>query len=396
VTAPREFLVSLAQAVAARRLYGPGHPRSRESVGQVVAAAEALLAAGESPRFTFLGPEVIHGDGPLRGVVPSEWTQRLSEVGVQRVELRGVPTPGEVEIFLQSLERALREGALPHHVRDADDEGPGTVSTLAWGPVRPRDEVETRARAGSAEDPAAPEGESEVDLSHELAAVEWIRAEVAGGAPLPRLEAEAVVRSLAVMLRGFPPRHAPRLPDAAEGYAARHALHTAVMTLAWVRELALASSEALALGLSGLLHDVGFARIDTEGVLDRPGPLDAEGRALVEAHPGEGGRLLLAAGAAFALPAVVAFEHHLLPDGEGYPAAGRGRAPHPAAQLVQLLSSYDSLRSTRPYRAALPVDEARETLATAGDAGAFAPELLVQFSRMDFERPARADTPPRS
>jgi hypothetical protein len=394
MTAPRDFLVALAQGLASRRLYGPAHPRSRMAVSHVVDCAVRLLEDGLSTRFTLLGTEVIHGNSPLRGAVPSEWTARLSEVGVQRIELRGRPAEAHVDAFLEGLESALREGsvAAAADVASGEEEG-GEAPTIAWGPVRPRDEIETRARADAAPD-AGPAEEEPPDLTEELGGVAWIWDRVRAGDALPMAEAEAVVRSLAVTTRRLPPGHAPRIPPGPGlHYPHLHALHTAAMTLAWARVLELSPAEAFELGMAALLHDVGFVLSDEGSLLDRPGELDAEGRKVVEAHPGAGGQLLLEASASLALPAIVAFEHHLTPSGGGYPAAAGGRRPHPAAQLVQLLSSYDALRSDRPYRAALPPAEARETLAVAVDEGAFSADLLVQFSRMWFEAPGRATAP---
>lgn len=394
MTEPRDFLVALAQGLASRRLYGSEHPRTRMAVTHVVACAERLVGAGGVPRFTLLGPEIIFGNEPLRGAVPSEWTARLSEVGVQRIELRTRPTEAHVEAFLERLEAVLREGV----VGGVGGAGEGTepdagIPSIAWGPVRPRDEIETLARAEPAATDAA-EGTDALELSEELGGIAWIWERVRAGDALPLAEAEAVVRSLAVSMRRLPPGHAPRIP-AGPGlqYAHLHALHTSAMSLAWARALALPPAEALQLGLSGLLHDIGLVLADPESILDRPGALDPEGRSRVESHPGLGARLLLASDPSLALPAVVAFEHHLTPAGGGYPNAARGRTPHPAALVVQLLSSYDAVRSDRQHRAGLPPAEARETLAAAADGGAFSPELFVQFSRMWFERPGRASAP---
>jgi hypothetical protein len=398
MTEARDFLTSLAQALAARRLYGAGHPRARGSLSLVVERAEALLASGDPPRFTFLGPEVILGDAPLRGFTATGWTERLSEAGVQRVELRGVPTEEHVQAFLEHLEGLLQGpgGGSGSHRADASEgaEDRGEIPTIAWGAVRLRDEVETatRGEAGGRDAREGPgEGGPEVELGAELAATTWAWSRIEEGAPLPVAEVEGVVRSLRLQVRGLPEGTACRLSAGPpEGYAPRHALNTAVLALAWARDLALPVREAVDLGLGGLLHDVGLALTARGGVLDQKGPLDARGVAAVEAHPEAGGRLLLEVGPSYALPALVAFEHHLSPAGGGYPAAARMRRPHPAARLVQLFSTWDALRSPRPHREAFPSEDARARILQAAEEGTLDRALVERFLRFDPEIPARA------
>ncbi len=397
MTEARDFLTALAQALAARRLYGAAHPRAQGSLSLVVERAAALIESGGAPRFTFLGPEVIHGDAPLRGFTATGWTERLSEAGVQRVELRGVPAEEHVAAFLERLE-SLVHGAAGSASPERGEAAPqaddrSEIPTIAWGAVRLRDEVETTARAegGGADpgEPPTPEGAA-VDLRVEFAAVEWVWSRIEEGAPLPVVEAEGVVRSLRLLVRELPPATACRLPPGlGEGYRCRHAFHTGILALAWARDLALPAREAVDLGLAGLLHDAGFALTARDGVLDRPGPLDARGSAAVEAHPAAGARLLLEAGPKYALPALVAFEHHLLPAGGGYPSAGRRRRPHPAAALVQLLSTWDALRSPRPHRDAFSPEDARARLRAAAAEGSLDGTLVERFLGFDPEHPAR-------
>ena len=73
-----------------------------------------------------------------------------------------------------------------------------------------------------------------------------------------------------------------------------------------------------AFGLAGLLHDLGKVRIPRE-ILNKPGKLTPEERAVVEAHPAEGARMILEGSEPLDLAAVVAYEHHLYLDGGGYP-----------------------------------------------------------------------------
>jgi putative two-component system response regulator len=72
----------------------------------------------------------------------------------------------------------------------------------------------------------------------------------------------------------------------------------------------------------------------------------------METHTEAGARLLLEeGGVAMDLAAVVAYEHHLRPDGSGYPARRFASAAHWASRLVGTCAAYVALRAPRPFRA---------------------------------------------
>ena len=71
-------------------------------------------------------------------------------------------------------------------------------------------------------------------------------------------------------------------------------------------------------------------------------------------HPVHGARILFETAPDMELPAVVAYEHHIMNDGGGYPTF-RYRPPrHEASKLVHVCDVYDALRTKRPYRDAWP------------------------------------------
>jgi HD-GYP domain-containing protein (c-di-GMP phosphodiesterase class II) len=399
----RAFLVALAQALSARRLYGADHARSRDSVTAAVGRASALLSESRRPVLSLLGAEVIYGDHPLRDPGPAGLAERLSAAGVQRIELRGPPSENEMADFIGELEAALREGrhpGSPDPRRAAPrDQGaaapPGDPANIVWGALRPREPGDGRPGSSArvprgsdgAEDSAPPEVP---DLGVEIEAISWIWEEVRTGRPLPLFEAEGVVRSLGVVLRDLPPSSAPRVVSPGDwSYGPLHAMHTALLAMAWIRDAGGTPTEIMDLGLAGLLHDVGLVLVAPNGTFEHPRALDEAERRRLETHPLEGARLLLATDARLALAAVVAFEHHLLPRGGGYPATSRTGPPHPAARLVQLLSSYDALRSERPFRPARSAGATREVLRSVSGT-LFDATFVVEFERFDPEVPAAA------
>ena len=95
--------------------------------------------------------------------------------------------------------------------------------------------------------------------------------------------------------------------------------------------------------------DLGKVCIPQE-ILNKPGRLTDEERRIVEQHPVVGARLLLDSADALELAALVAYEHHIMIDGGGYPHLPDARGAQYASRLVHVCDVYDALRTRRPYR----------------------------------------------
>jgi len=101
--------------------------------------------------------------------------------------------------------------------------------------------------------------------------------------------------------------------------------------------------------VSGLLHDLGKVKIPRE-ILIKPGGFTDEEFAIMKAHPKEGAKLILERDVRLEVPAVVAYEHHIMLNGGGYPAFHFARDTHYASRLVHVCDVYDALCTNRPYR----------------------------------------------
>jgi HD-GYP domain-containing protein (c-di-GMP phosphodiesterase class II) len=190
----------------------------------------------------------------------------------------------------------------------------------------------------------------------ELDTVFWIEEQVRGGRPLPVLEADAVTHSLFVALQRGGPTSLPQLPlRHMTEYVSVHAVNVSLLAMALGEFEGLDGDEVRQLGMAALLHDIGMARTPVD-ILSKAEQLDEAERELVKRHPVDGARIIIEADAALDLPAVVAFEHHLRPDGSGYPRLTFTRSGHYASRLVQLCDIYHALRSPRPFRKAWPAD----------------------------------------
>ena len=131
------------------------------------------------------------------------------------------------------------------------------------------------------------------------------------------------------------------------------------------------------------LHDIGKVSLP-DAILNKPGPLTVEERAVVERHPVVGCEILESlarehAGAVsfLGVARAVVRSHHERWDGLGYPDQLAGEAIPPAARLVALADVYDALRRDRADRPGL--DHASAVAAMVGGAGQFDPAVLAAF-----------------
>ncbi len=104
------------------------------------------------------------------------------------------------------------------------------------------------------------------------------------------------------------------------------------------------------LGAGFFLHDLGKCRTPIE-IINKPGPLSAEERQIINRHPEDGCRVLEESGMMTAEAHVIILQHHEHDDGGGYPAGLRGGDIHPYARICRLADVYDALTSDRPYQA---------------------------------------------
>src|SRR5213595_4032602 len=163
-------------------------------------------------------------------------------------------------------------------------------------------------------------------------------------------------------------------------YTTTHSMNVAVLTMALAEHLGLGARDVRAFGIAGLLHDIGKVTIPLD-VLTKPGRFTDEERALMNQHPVEGARIILKSEEQLELPAVVAYEHHIMLNGGGYPTLRFRRDCHYASKLVHVCDVYDALRTNRPYREAWSQERTLGYLEGRGGME-FDPAIVTPFVQM--------------
>jgi putative nucleotidyltransferase with HDIG domain len=370
------FLTSLAQALSTMSLYPEGHPAREGVVDTAFAGLQALQREDRRVSFSFLGDDVVFGDRPLRQLRGWDWSNRLAGAGVQRVEFETEVTRQEFESFLSQLLAKLTLFAA-QQAGQAKDGGPIRFGQLGIRELESAPELTTATIA--------------LSLHEEAETVQWLHDEMQDGHGLPLAEAEAVVRSLAAAMHGDQAVVLPLLSlRRYDEYTTTHSLNVCVLSMGLAEWVGLGARDIRAFGVAGLLHDIGKVKVPTE-ILNKAGRLTPEERDIMNRHPVEGARIIMESHENLDLAAVVAYEHHIMQNGGGYPKLDYPRECHHASKLVHVCDVYDALRTNRPYRAAWP---AQKVLGYLGErAGTeFEPEAARRFVTMMAEwEPKRAE-----
>ncbi len=143
--------------------------------------------------------------------------------------------------------------------------------------------------------------------------------------------------------------------EARDSYLHGHCERLASLAVRIGEELRLAADEIEAVRLGAVLHDIGKIGIP-DRVLLKPGPLDADERAIVEEHPVIGDRMLEPLDLLAAARPIVR-HHHERWDGMGYPDGLAGEDIPLAARIVAVADSVEAMSSRTLYRKPLTPDE---------------------------------------
>jgi HD-GYP domain-containing protein (c-di-GMP phosphodiesterase class II) len=144
-------------------------------------------------------------------------------------------------------------------------------------------------------------------------------------------------------------------------YTYLHSLSVAALCISFGQHLGLESGQIKALGIGGLLHDIGKVRMPL-GVLNKPGPLTEKEFESMKTHVAHGNRILQDTTGVDEFSICVCHHHHERLDGTGYPDGLKGDEISKFGQIAAIVDIYDALTSERCYKDAMPPTDALKKL----------------------------------
>jgi HD-GYP domain-containing protein (c-di-GMP phosphodiesterase class II) len=149
--------------------------------------------------------------------------------------------------------------------------------------------------------------------------------------------------------------------EADDAYTGSHSRDVVELVLSVAERLELDADEQRMAEFTALLHDVGKLRIPSE-IINKPGPLDDEERALMNTHTILGEEMLERAGGLLGEVGPYVRSCHERWDGGGYPDGLVGEAIPLVARIVCACDAWSAMTTDRSYRKALSLEAATDEL----------------------------------
>ena len=160
---------------------------------------------------------------------------------------------------------------------------------------------------------------------------------------------------------------------------AQHCSLVSAIAMLFTRGLGFSSGDQRRLFEAAHFHDVGKVHIPLL-ILDKPGSLDSDERAVMETHASAGYDILAHNNAIVGEVTEVARDHHEYLDGTGYPRGIGGRQIADITRIITICDIFAALIERRSYKPAKTAREAYSILQSLD--GKLDPSLLRAFSEI--------------
>ena len=168
--------------------------------------------------------------------------------------------------------------------------------------------------------------------------------------------------------------------EADDQYTGEHSRDVVDLSRSTAAALGLSASQRRAVEFVAMLHDVGKIFVPKE-ILNKHGELDAYEWEVMRNHTIQGERILKQVGGALARVARYVRSSHEHYDGHGYPDGLAGEAIPIESRIVTVCDAFSAMTTDRPYRPAMPIDDALEELHHQGGTQ-FDPQVVSALERV--------------
>ncbi len=319
---------------------GALRPRARTAIERVLALARHQLDMDLALLSEFVDGQAVYraleGDSKSFGVDDGDAVE-LADTYCQR-------------LIAGESDGLIRNAATERSVRDLALTTEAGIGSYAGVPIRLSDGRVFGTLCSVSHGPKPALGERDRELLAFLSEVI--------GTTLEQDMVEVTERQTAVELSGV---HAlVAALEARDEYTSEHSKTVVALAVEVACLLELTPEQILEVEQIAILHDIGKVGIP-DSVLQKPGPLSADEWALMRQHPAIGERVIAATQSLAHLAPAIRAEHERF-DGDGYPDGLRGPAIPVASRITLACDAYHAMRSDRPYRAAMSMEDARAEL----------------------------------
>ncbi len=180
--------------------------------------------------------------------------------------------------------------------------------------------------------------------------------------------------------------------DARDPYTAGHSLRVGQLSADIGRHLGMSPTALHHLMVGGYLHDIGKIGV-RDSVLLKEGKLTDQEFELIKQHPRIGLDIIAAAELPDEVREIVGSHHEKL-NGTGYPLGVAEEELSVFPRVASVADIYDALTTGRPYRRAMPVDEALALLEREASKGLVDPAIVSVIAALAEQWEERRRTDP--
>ncbi len=167
---------------------------------------------------------------------------------------------------------------------------------------------------------------------------------------------------------------------AVDEYTFTHVINVCILTMSQAESLGFSDEHLHQIGVAAVMHDAGKLFIPSE-ILNKPGKLSMEERAVIETHTTKGARYILELDNMPKIAVLGALEHHIKYDGTGYPSMKGRWNPNIVSQMIAIADVFDAMRSRRSYSEPKSNDQIIQIL-TKEKGTTFNPFLVDSFTKL--------------
>ncbi len=144
-------------------------------------------------------------------------------------------------------------------------------------------------------------------------------------------------------------------------YTFKHSVDVATMAMVVAKKMGFSEEEVYDIGVAGLLHDLGKAKVPPE-ILNKPGKLTEEEFEVMKKHSLYSYNILKNNEGIKDTVKLAVLQHHEKINGQGYPMGLTSPQICKFAKILTVVDIYDALVTERPYKAAFTQRDAVEML----------------------------------
>lgn len=336
----------LGTSLKNRGLYPPAHPLVRNPVEKCVAELNPFFSEKAELALTVADGTLVLEGVPIFHLTSSLelFMARLGSIGVPSIVFERGVCAEDIERFVRFLHDTRDRLPVPEIKAILERYG---VSRIRVTGSKKEEEDYTLAREiyGNA-------------VSVVVRALKDVRA----GRTPDGAESDRAVREMnSMIVRNRDAMLALTLIKNFDEYTYNHSVNVSILSLAIAETLGLEDRDRIAVGVAGLLHDVGKTQLALD-LIRKPGTLTVEEFEEIKKHPEEGFAILGKMTHIRDETRYIVREHHMRFDRIGYPRPEPEYRLNPHSQVIAVADCYDALTTMRSYQKARTPQQALEIM----------------------------------